>query len=80
MTLINVWYHTDTPSMDDTKEGYYWDDSEDHGGLDRISPVGPFSTVEAAMLHAKNCINGNIHFDVGVYPTHYSDILNEGES
>jgi hypothetical protein len=24
-------------------DGHYWDDAEDHGGYDRISPIGPFT-------------------------------------
>ena len=43
---ICVWY---SPA----KEGIMWDDIEDHGGIDRISPQGPFETVAEAVADAE---------------------------
>lgn len=37
------------------KEGYFWDDAEDHGGFDRNVPSGPFATHELAVQDATEC-------------------------
>ena len=43
-------------------KGWFWDDSEDHGGFDRISPNGPFEDCLTAMDNAQETFNQSIEF------------------
>lgn len=50
---------------------WFWDDAEDHGGFDRISPMGPHTSKQSAMDHATQCFNGmRLTFEDGK-PDHY---------
>lgn len=48
MTTIYLWYHED---------GYWWNDSETHEGLNDIA-TGPFDTKEEALEDAKEFFSG----------------------
>lgn len=48
---------------------WFWDDSEDHGGFDRISPMGPFETERAAREDAR-AFSPTCSFEGGK-PLHY---------
>ena len=63
---IAVWFDAD-------KGGFAWDDAEDHGGFDRVSPQGYFHTRAAAMQDAREAFpNDSIEFEDGK-PEHYLD-------
>ncbi len=65
--VVNVWQ----AGKDDK---WYWDDSEDHGGLDRISPAGPFdSDLDAFINVSKTFPDLSVAYDVGSAPFHYCD-------
>lgn len=52
--------------------GWYWDDSEDHGGFDRISPMGPHASASAAQDDARICFaDDTLQFIDGARPAHY---------
>src|ERR1700722_11594390 len=46
---IAVFYAYAAPKR---REGWYWDDAEDHGGFDRVSPQGPFNGFDDAKADA----------------------------
>lgn len=52
-------------------ESFFWDDAEDHGGFDRISPNGPFHT-RAAAKHDAELVYGAVTVEDGP-PAHYAD-------
>lgn len=60
MITICVWQNS---------KGWFWDDAEDHGGYDRISPMGPFESRGAASDNARE-IFSTIEVIDG-YPDHY---------
>lgn len=61
--VICIWQGRDS--------GWYWDDSEDHGGFDRISPMGPHDTETAAEADARAMFPG-CAIEAGP-PLHYRD-------
>ncbi len=63
MTTVCIWQGRDS--------GWYWDDSEDHGGFDRISPMGPHDTEAAAEADARDLFPG-CAIEAGP-PLHYRD-------
>ena len=67
MITICCWHREDE---DESKQGWYWDDSEDHGGFDRISPNGPHPTAEAAKRDAQKTFNATVTM-IGGQPNHY---------
>lgn len=52
-------------------ESFFWDDAEDHGGFDRISPNGPFADRESAKADAVTAY-GSVKVEAGP-PDHYAD-------
>ena len=59
---IAVWFEPD---------GWYWDDAEDHGGYDRISPNGPYASKVEAAKNAEFCYGGQIEIVYGQRPDYY---------
>lgn len=55
----------------DRAQGFYFDDAEDHGGFDRISPSGPHSTRHMAELAALDLYRSARFIDGK--PLHYTD-------
>lgn len=51
MTTICLFYLTKARAPK-RRAGWYWDDAEDHGGHDRISPMGPFGDFDATKQDA----------------------------
>ena len=49
---------------------WFWDDAEDHGGFDRISPQGPFYSMDSARADAIARFPFPIEFKDGK-PEHY---------
>lgn len=39
--------------------GWYWDDAEDHGGYDRMSPNGPHPWASAAEADARKVLGSD---------------------
>jgi hypothetical protein len=61
---VCVWTRKDTDLL-------YWDDAEDHGGFDRISPMGPFKTDAELRLNVSETFAGsNIEY-VHEMPDYY---------
>lgn len=51
-------------------EAWWWDDAEDHGGFDRVSPQGPHYSMDFARADAIRRLPFAIEFRDGK-PTHY---------
>lgn len=64
MIRVCVW-HTDT--------GWLWDDAEDHGGFDRISPQGPHASRADAEADARARFAGQAVEIVDQEPAHYAE-------
>lgn len=68
MNRINLWFKENL--------GYFWDDSEDHGGFDRCIPNGPHSSVKVCLQDAANCFDCSqecLAVEEGNPPVHYMD-------
>jgi hypothetical protein len=64
---INIWPDPDS-------HGFFWDVSEDHGGYDRCSPMGPWHSIPFAREHAERTFNtATVVATVGNPPDHYTD-------
>lgn len=50
---------------------WYWDDAEDHGGFDAISPMGPFDSRRAAMADAQHMFGQCVVAWQDGEPSHY---------
>lgn len=68
--IVSVWMGRDL--------AWYWDDSEDHGGFDRISPDGPHKTEQDARESAR-WFSPECEIEAGP-PLHYVDAMDEPES
>lgn len=52
MTTVCIWNQDD--------RGWLWDDAEDHGGFDRVSPKGPFASEQEAKQDAADFFKTNV--------------------
>lgn len=69
---VCVWHH-DGGEIDGLEydPGWYWDDSEDHGGYDRISPMGPYEDVTTVLGDASSVFEDtDVVFTMNM-PDHY---------
>jgi hypothetical protein len=67
MATVHIWH-------DSARQGWLWDDAEDHGGYDRCIPCGPFHSQGEAWRDANDGMGTQarpLNIEFGYPPSHY---------